>query len=237
VPQQITGSTTPYVKILSASEQPEVYTDEDGVLTIAPEVCDDTTSPTASPSSTVSSATTTKLSTATSLLGLGSALMMFTPTNSRVTTVLPGLAMLASVAWVQADEHTSCMPTLTIEVGVPEMAPVTERFGETTHYLAATVDTVVWGYYDPAATAATAPVTMASGETVTVEVITHHSGHDVSYKRTHDNSIQRYIARLMALGSIHTYVINIFLTFSPFFPSSTFSPRPTTVVRQDDPWR
>jgi len=45
----------------------------------------------------------------------------------------------------------------------------------TDHYLAATVDTVTWGYYDPLATP---KVTMQSGETVTVEVITHHASHD-----------------------------------------------------------
>jgi len=45
----------------------------------------------------------------------------------------------------------------------------------TDHYLAANVDTVTWGYYDPYATP---KIAMESGETITVEVITHHSGHD-----------------------------------------------------------
>ena len=179
------------MKILGASEQPAVYTDDDGVLTIAPEVCDaadDTSSPTlypvvvdstAAPTTPTDASSSTKLSTTTSLLGLAASTMMFMPTG-RVSSFLMTLTLLASAAWVQADMH-ECMPTLSIEVGVPAMAPVTERFGETTHYLAATVDTVVWGYYDPAATAATAPVTMMSGETITVEVITHHSSHDVSH--------------------------------------------------------
>ena len=51
----------------------------------------------------------------------------------------------------------------------------------TDHYLAATVDTVVWGYFDPFATP---KITMESGETITVEVITHHSSHDY-YKMIH----------------------------------------------------
>ena len=52
----------------------------------------------------------------------------------------------------------------------------------TDHYLAANVDTVVWGYFDPLATP---KISMESGETITVEVITHHhAGHDY-YKMIH----------------------------------------------------
>lgn len=200
------SDSTPYVKILSASEQPAVYTDDDGILTIAPEECDaeeettgddtDTTSPTATPSTAapstasgdgdrdVASGAAPKTSINTSLFGgltAACSIMTFLPTSGRmVSSVLTTLALLGGVVWVaNADGH--CAPTLSIEVGVPETAPVTQRFGNTTHYLPATVDTVVWGYYDPNATAETAPVTMASGETITVEVITHHSGHDVSF--------------------------------------------------------
>jgi len=54
----------------------------------------------------------------------------------------------------------------------------------TDHYLAANVDTVVWGYFDPLATIANAKISMESGETITVEVITHHSSHDY-YKMIH----------------------------------------------------
>ena len=40
------------------------------------------------------------------------------------------------------------------------------------------------------ATAADAPVTMASGETITVEVITHHSGHDYAKMIRGDDAIE-----------------------------------------------
>jgi hypothetical protein len=82
------------------------------------------------------------------------------------------LSSLAPSAFAQED---TCLPALDIEITIPLEAQVTEKFGETDHYLAATVDTVTWGYYDPNATAA---ISMQSGETITVEVITHHSSHD-----------------------------------------------------------
>ncbi|KAL3906684.1 MAG: hypothetical protein SGARI_003888, partial [Bacillariaceae sp.] len=86
------------------------------------------------------------------------------------------LALFASaLPSALGDGHGECTPSLEIEIALPEGASTTSKFGETDHYLAATVDTVTWGYYDPNATAA---LTMQSGETVTVEVITHHSGHD-----------------------------------------------------------
>jgi hypothetical protein len=44
------------------------------------------------------------------------------------------------------------MPTLEIQISLPKGSQVTQKFGETDHYLAATVDTVTWGYYDPNAT-------------------------------------------------------------------------------------
>lgn len=76
---------------------------------------------------------------------------------------------------VLAQDLAGCKPALDIEISMPMSAQVSEKFGETDHYLAATLDTVTWGYYDPAATP---KITMQSGETITVEVITHHSGHD-----------------------------------------------------------
>ena len=69
--------------------------------------------------------------------------------STHVTTLTMLLLTMACTTWVvQGDGHDmTCKPTLSIEVGVPAMAPVTETFGETDHYLAANVDTVVWGYY------------------------------------------------------------------------------------------
>lgn len=72
-------------------------------------------------------------------------------------------------------EAVGCKPSLELEISLPMGAEVTSKFGDTDHYLAATVDTVTWGYYDPNATA---KISMESGETITVEIITHHSGHD-----------------------------------------------------------
>jgi hypothetical protein len=48
--------------------------------------------------------------------------------------------------------QATCMPTLEIQISLPKGSQVTQKFGETDHYLAATVDTVTWGYYDPNAT-------------------------------------------------------------------------------------
>jgi hypothetical protein len=99
--------------------------------------------------------------------------------TSKMTSLLTTFTLLGSLAYVNGAGHTgSCIPTLEIEIGVPETAPVRTRFGETDHYLAATVETLTWGYFDPTATNETASITMGSGETITVEVITHHSGHD-----------------------------------------------------------
>lgn len=75
----------------------------------------------------------------------------------------------------RGDEQGDCTPSLQLEISIPQDATMASKFGETDHYLAATIDSVTWGYYDPNATA---QLTMESGETVTVEVITHHSGHD-----------------------------------------------------------
>lgn len=108
---------------------------------------------------------------------------MFSSGRYAGATAATALTLLASAQLAHGAGHlpAECNPSLSIEVGVPAGASTTEKFGETDHYLAATVDTVVWGYFDPNATADTSPVTMSSGETITVEVITHHSGHDVSF--------------------------------------------------------
>lgn len=126
----------------------------------------DDSAPSAPTSSAAASATVFSLS------------ALFLPTSSKMTSLFFTTLTLLSTFAHGAGHEGSCIPTLTIEVGVPEMAPVRQNFGETDHYLAATVDTVTWGYYDPEATAETAAISMASGETITVEVITHHSSHD-----------------------------------------------------------
>eukprot|EP01024_Parvocaulis_polyphysoides_P057780 TRINITY_DN6168_c0_g1_i1.p1 TRINITY_DN6168_c0_g1~~TRINITY_DN6168_c0_g1_i1.p1 ORF type:complete len:588 (-),score=79.18 TRINITY_DN6168_c0_g1_i1:248-2011(-) len=46
---------------------------------------------------------------------------------------------------------------------------------ESSTYLEANADTVRWGYYDPAAPP---QAKIKSGDTITVEMVTHHSGHD-----------------------------------------------------------
>jgi hypothetical protein len=191
------AGATPFVKIIAASEQPVVTLGEDGTLTIAPEGCSvdgapvegvpsapvqapveggtDGGAPVVAPETpTASTPTASSAATSATLFSLP----FFLPVN-KMTSLFTTLTLLSTFAYVQGSNHEgSCIPTLTIEIGVPESAPVRQNFGETDHYLAATVDTVTWGYYDPTATAETAALTMASGETVTVEVITHHSSHD-----------------------------------------------------------
>jgi hypothetical protein len=53
------------------------------------------------------------------------------------------------------------MPSIEIEISLPDTTEVTTVFGETDHYLEATKDTVRWGYFD-----AEAPfmASMESGE-------------------------------------------------------------------------
>jgi Acetamidase/Formamidase family len=71
---------------------------------------------------------------------------------------------------------------------VDSLQPVTPTpFGETDHYLAATLDTVTWGYFDGTATP---KVSMASGETITIEVITHHSSHDYAKMIRGDKAVE-----------------------------------------------
>ena len=86
-----------------------------------------------------------------------------------------------------ASEQPVCLPTLSIEIGVPQQATVTPKYGDTDHYLAANYTTVTWGYYDPNAVAL---LTMESQETITVEVITHHSGHDYAKMIRGDEAVE-----------------------------------------------
>jgi len=197
----LAAGAEPYVKILGASQEPTVTT-EDGVLTISSGKCDagdpavtdaPFASPTAAPPTVDTPTTETSSASSRSLttaLGL-SAVTMFS--SGRYTaTAATALTLLASAQLAHGAGHlpAECNPSLSIEVGVPAGASTTEKFGETDHYLAATVDTVVWGYFDPNATADTSPVTMSSGETITVEVITHHSGHDYAKMIRGDPAIE-----------------------------------------------
>lgn len=62
---------------------------------------------------------------------------------------------------------------------------------ETDYYVEATPDTVRWGYYDLDAE----PVlTMASGETITMEVVSHHSGHDYAKMIRGDPNVEAIFA-------------------------------------------
>ena len=99
------------------------------------------------------------------------------------------MTLLGSLTTVRGAGHEApgCKPSLELEISLPMGAEVTSKFGDTDHYLAATVDTVVWGYYDPDATP---KVSMESGETITVEVITHHSGHDYAKMIRGDQAVE-----------------------------------------------
>jgi predicted RNA-binding protein with TRAM domain len=126
-------------------------------MTIAAESCPvaaPTGSPTASPASS------------------GLMMSLFAPRGMGSLVVAASLLASLTGAYGQSE---ACMPSVEIEISLPIGADVDTSYGETDHYLAATTDTVVWGYFD-----ATAPfkATVASGETITVEVITHHSSHD-----------------------------------------------------------
>jgi len=197
---------TPSLKILTASETPIVTVGDDGSLTIATGSCGDTGSPVAEMTSPPVMAPVMEVPDATSppvaapveeapvevpteaeeptgeeaptasgvgRLATGFLGLLFPSRASIFCSCL--LLALGELQSVVADGHLSCTPTLTVEISMPVSATATETFGETDHYLAATVETVTWGYFDPNATT---QMSMESGETVTVEVITHHSGHD-----------------------------------------------------------
>lgn len=169
--------TTPSLRILGASETPVVFTDETGLLTVTTGTCSDELDGDpcpGDPSDPEDDSSTTQATFALSTFLMN--LLMpnrFAPLGRAIVaaTLLGSMAPAAL-----ADGHVGeCMPALDIEIMMPMEAEAIEKFGETDHRLEATVDTVTWGYYDPQATPA---ISMESGETITVEVITHHSGHD-----------------------------------------------------------
>lgn len=168
------------MKILGASETPLVYVDDAGVLTVSTGTCTEGTSEPCPPTDLLDSGDDGGTSSAAKTsLAIGSFLMnIFVPNRfAPLSGAIIAATLLGSLApAVLADGHVGdCMPALEIEISMPMGAEATEKFGETDHYLAATLDTVVWGYYEPEATP---KITMESGETITVEVITHHSGQD-----------------------------------------------------------
>ena len=158
---------SPYLKVLGASEEPLVEETSDGILTISPAGCSAATEPTEAPiESSAIAAKMSMFTVATTLFSLSS------------SSVMTSMILMASIgcfvpSFVAAAD--TCMPTLELEIGAPPDSMMTSKFGETDHYLAATVDTVTWGYYDPNYVP---QITIQSGDTITVEVITHHSGHD-----------------------------------------------------------
>jgi hypothetical protein len=173
----LVSGSIPSLTILGASETPLVYIDETGVLTLSTGTCTDAESP--CPDDDLVDSVDTSSSNAKTSLAIGSFLMtLFVPDRfAPLSGVIMAATLLGSLApaVLAAGNLGGCMPALNIEISMPMGAQVTEKFGETDHYLAATVDTVTWGYYDPEATP---KITMESGETITVEVITHHGGHD-----------------------------------------------------------
>jgi hypothetical protein len=166
------AGTSPFLKILGASEQPNVEV-VDGVLTISTETCDNPTfAPTSAPASSAST-----------FLPVGIMASFLAPRWSSLIFAFSFASSLTG-AYGQLD---TCMPSIEIEISMPDAAVATTSFGMTDHYLEATVDTVRWGYFD-----STAPfmTTMASGETITVEVITHHCGHDYAKMIRGDPAIE-----------------------------------------------
>jgi hypothetical protein len=169
------AGTSPFLKIIGASEQPSVET-VDGVLTISTESCDNPTfAPTEAPSEDPTSSAIT-------FLPVGIMASFLAPRWSSLIFALSFAGSLTG-AYGQGD---TCMPSIEIEISMPDAAIATTSFGMTDHYLAATVETVRWGYFDSTAPFTT---TMASGETVTVEVITHHSGHDYAKMIRGDDAV------------------------------------------------
>eukprot|EP00980_Cylindrotheca_fusiformis_P016074 scaffold4752_cov113-Cylindrotheca_fusiformis.AAC.2 len=162
------------VKLLGASETPTVFTDDAGVLTFTPSTCSEDSS------DDISSASQTALA-------FGS-FLMFLPNHFASTRgALLAATLIGSLAPAVFAQEEGCKPTLDIEITMPTGSQVTEKFGDTDYYLAANVSTVVWGYYEPDPVAA---LSMESGETVTVEVITHHSGHDYAKMIRGDPAIE-----------------------------------------------
>ena len=145
-----------------------MYTDTSGILTVATGTCSDEEDSSATTSPPTEASSTPRIS-----LAIGGFVMnLFVPSRfASMSSAILAWTFLTSLApYALAQDDDTCLPTLDIEITLPMEAQVTEKFGETDHYLAATLETVTWGYYDPNATAA---ISMQSGET-----ITHHSSHD-----------------------------------------------------------
>lgn len=154
----------PFLKITGASQEPSVSI-EDGVLTIFTDSCD---------AAATSSAST--------LLPVGIMASFLAP---RWSSLIFAFSFMSTLTGTYG-QLISCTPTIEIEISLPAAAEVTTVFGETDHYLEATKDTVRWGYFD-----ADAPymASMESGETITVEVVSHHSGHDYAKMIRGDDAV------------------------------------------------
>lgn len=196
------ADATPFVTVVAASEEP-LFSSENGIFTISSSSCDsgleaigqedpedNTTAVLQSkPEETVdeTEAETVEVASSTFLPSARTSTMLSGFLTSALAPrpyrgmgmLLVAACLMGSLAPVNAAGHESvesgCKPSLELEISLPMGAEVGSTFGETDHYLAATTDTVTWGYYDPNATA---KATMESGETITVEVVTHHAGHD-----------------------------------------------------------
>jgi len=160
------AGAAPFLKITGASEQPSVST-VDGVLTISTESCN-ATDPTSS---------------ASTLLHVGIMASFLAP---RWSSLIFAFSFMSTLTGAYGHQIDTCMPSIEIEISLPVTTDVTTVFGETDHYLKATTETVRWGYFD-----GDAPfmATMESGETITVEVITHHSGHDYAKMIRGDDAV------------------------------------------------
>jgi acetamidase/formamidase len=153
---------SPFLKISGASEQPSVST-ENGVVIITPDDSSCTT-----PESTAGTSSSSRIMPGLFLTSL------MAPQKAKGSFVLL-LSLAASLNGVHSQTNDACTPALEIEISLPTGTIVSSVFGDTDHYLAATLETVTWGYYD---INKPSQISMESGETITVEVITHHSGHD-----------------------------------------------------------
>jgi hypothetical protein len=167
----------PFLKITGASEEPSI-TIEDGVLKISTDTCAAEEEPPADDTSSAIPIMAGLMSQLLAPRGMGTLVLI--------------ASVLGSLTGVYGEGQHSCTPTLEIEISLPiATASITTKFGETDHYLAATTETVTWGYYDPNATA---QISMESGETITVEVITHHSSHDYAKMIRGDEAVEEIFA-------------------------------------------
>lgn len=151
------------------------------MLTIETETCEAITeSPTTSPTTSPTAADVTSSAT---MVVSGFVASFFAPRS------MGSLIFMASLmgSMTGAYGQDVCTPSLEIEISLPVGTGVDSTFGDTDHYLAANLDTVVWGYYDINKPAS---ISMNSGETITVEVITHHAGHDYAKMIRGDEAIE-----------------------------------------------